>query len=170
MARLTGFQISLLTVWGVSAIAALSGSFWLAGADWSYSSSEKSMAKTMQPIGRIVAEPPQEYKEEALALRESVKLLERRNRLLTSRLDALESDFGTITASIPSGGQANIVPLSELRQQRLPDPLPDAASANNASSALQKGLKLNVQPFPLKMPGTDRAPNDAEIGEALLAR
>lgn len=169
MARLTGFQISLLTVWGMSAIAALSGSFWLTGSDWSHSSSEKSMTGSMQPIGRIVAEPPQEYKEEALALRESLKLLERRNRMLASRLDALESDIGTITASIPTGGQANIVPISQLTPQQLPAPLLDAAS-NAGQTTLQKSVKLNVQPFPLKMPGTDRAPNDSEIGEALLAQ
>lgn len=168
MARLSGFQISLLSVWGVSAIAALSGSFWLAGSDWSFSSTETSMVGTLQPIGRIIAEPPREYKEEALALRESLKLLERRNRILSARLDSLESDIGTITASVPSARQNNIAPMSELTQQRLPDPLPNAT--NSGSTTMQKSIKLSVQPFPLKMPGTNRAPSDAEIGEALLAQ
>lgn len=169
MARLTGFQISLLSVWGVSAIAALSGSFWLAGSDWSFSSNQNAMNGSVQTVGRIVAEPPLEYKEEAIALRESLRLLERRNRLLTSRLDALESDMGTITASIPTNRTTDIVPLSELTQQSLPAPLPDAVT-NDASATLQKGVKLHVQPFPLKVPGTNRAPSDAEIGEALLAQ
>ncbi|MEP0520821.1 MAG: hypothetical protein ABJO09_11990 [Hyphomicrobiales bacterium] len=167
MARLSGFQLSLLSIWGVSAIAALSGSFWLAGSDWSHSSKNSSMSGSMQTVGRIVAEPPLEYKEEALALRESLKLLERRNRMLTSRLDALESDMGTITASIPTSRTTDIVPLSELTQQSLPAPLPGASTR---STTLQKAVKLHVQPFPLKVPGTNRAPSDAEIGEALLAQ
>lgn len=123
----------------------------------------------MQANGRIIAEPPREYKEEALALRESLKVLERRNRMLASRLDALETDIGTITASIPNSGQNNIVPFSELQQQRIPDPL-SGSSTNGGSTAAQKSVKLTVQPFPLKMPGTNRAPSDAEIGEALLSR
>lgn len=168
MARLNGFQVSLLTIWGVSAIAALSGSFWLAGTDRSNTAQENSQSRPMHANGRIIAEPPREYKEEALALRESLKILERRNRMLASRLDALETDIGTITASIPNSGRNNIVPMSELQQQRIPDPLP-SSSANGGNTVAQKNVRLTVQPFPLKMPGTNRAPSDAEIGEALLA-
>lgn len=127
------------------------------------------MSRSMQANGRIIAEPPREYKEEALALRESLKVLERRNRMLASRLDALETDIGTITASIPNARQNNIVPLSDLQQQRIPDAL-SGSSANGGSTTARKSVKLTVQPFPLKMPGTNRAPSDTEIGEALLGR
>lgn len=172
MARLNSFQITLLTVWGTSAIAALGSSFWLTGSDWSSTSTNTTIAGTQQSVDRIIAEPPQEYKEEALALRESVQLLERRNRILTSRLDALESDIGTITASVPTNGQTNIVPLSQLEAQQLPQALPKSMEigTNTASRTQDQDLKVDVQPFPLKMPGTNRAPNDSEIGEALLAR
>ena len=165
MAKLSGFQITLLSVWGLSAVTALAGSFWLLENDWAKVRSQPARMAVAEPIVRnTVAQSADRYREESVALRNSVQQLERRNRVLASRLDALESDLGLITASIPSTPIIQQVSPS----QSMPRPINKPLNSNGNANLQQVG-KSYTQPFPLKMPDTGMSPTDSQIGEALLS-
>ncbi len=172
MAKLSSFQLTLLSVWGASAVAALAGSFWLLENDWATQRTQPARIATSEAVMRSSeGRTSNQYREEAIALRQSVQQLERRNRILASRLDSLESDLGLITASIPTNPAvqpSTAAPQQEFPSQTMPTPLRKPLGSNGNSN-LQEVGKTYTQPFPLKMPGTGKTPTDAQIGEALLS-
>ncbi|WP_306256855.1 hypothetical protein [Pararhizobium sp. IMCC21322] len=166
MSKANWFQISLLAIWGVSAVAALSGSFWLARADWVQAYRADANAVRAQ---QSALENPIEaalLQEELLVLREAVTRLDRQNRILMSRLESVEDESGEFTAAIPSspGQQRRMVGVQS--SQRMPAPLSNTLIQKKEIQSESRVL-TRTDPYPLKMQGTGRAPTDAEISEAL---
>jgi len=166
VSKATWFQITLLAVWGVSAVAALSGSFWLARSDWVEAYRTDADAMRVQ---QSAFENPVEaalLQEELLVLREAVTRLDRQNRILMSRLESVEDEAGEFTAAIPSN------PNPQRRVVGVPSSQQMPATLNN-TLVQKKEMHSNdrvftrIDPYPLKMQGTGRAPTDAEISKAL---
>lgn len=166
MSKTNWFQITLLAIWGVSAMAALSGSFWLARADWVQAYRADANAARAQ---QSAAENPIEaalLQEELLVLREAVTRLDRQNRILMSRLESVEDESGEFTAAIPSSPNPQRRIVGVQGSQRMP-------AALNNTLIQKKEMRSNnrvltrTDPYPLKMHGTNRAPTDAEISQAL---
>lgn len=166
MSKTTWFQITLLGVWGVSAMTALSVSFWLTQADWVHAF--KSDANSIQ-VQHIAAESPQDarqFRDEMLVLKQSVARLDRQNKILMSRLEIIEDEAGEFTAAIPSSPVSNDLEVGEARSQQMPAVLNNTLNQHNKVQSSDR-VFTRVDPYPLKLQGTDRAPTDAEISKAL---
>lgn len=168
MSKSTLFQLTLLMIWGVVALAALSGSFWLTRADWTRGLNAEALDPGDAAAARSLS-ASRRIQDEVIELRETVMRLDRQNRVLMSRLDSIESGSDLYTASIspgsaqPAPGAAN--PLS----QQMPAAL-QSGQKQQRTSVSRHNVRSSVQPFPLKIPGTGRTPTDAEIAKALMNR
>lgn len=166
MSKATWFQITLLAVWGVSAVAALSGSFWLARSDWVEAYRADADAMRVQ---QSAFENPAEaalLQEELLVLREAVTRLDRQNRILMSRLETVEDEAGEFTAAIPSSPTPPGFVVGVPSSQQMPATLNNTLIQKKEIHAKDR-VFTRIDPYPLKMQGTGRAPTDAEISRAL---
>ncbi len=169
MSKATWFQITLLAVWGVSAVAALSGSFWLARSDWVEAYRADADAMRVQ---QSAFENPVEaalLQEELLVLREAVTRLDRQNRILMSRLESVEDEAGEFTAAIPSSPNPQGFVVGVPGSQQMPATLNNTLIQKKEMNSKDR-VFTRIDPYPLKMQGTGRAPTDAEISKALKAQ
>lgn len=166
VSKTTWYQITLLAVWGISAVAALSGSFWLTKADWvqAYKANASSTEANMLVSENTV--DTRQLQDELLVLREAVTHLDRQNRILMSRLEIVENDSSQFTASVPSSPKMQERVSSQPRTQELPAAL-DNTQEMREKPDFEGHVFTRVDPYPLKMQGTNRAPTDAEISKAL---
>lgn len=166
MSKTTWFQVTLLTVWGASAMAALAVSFWLTRADWVHEFRADARSEmALQADGHGLTDP-QAFRDEVLRLKQAVNRLENQNRILLSRLEIVEDETGEFTAAISSNPDASGRTGRDPRSQQMPATLnkplmPQGKSVSNGQ------VFTRIDPYPLKLQGTDRAPTDAEISKAL---
>lgn len=166
VSKTTWFQVTLLTVWGASAMAALAVTFWLTRADWVHefrADGRPAMAQQAESHGLADA---QAFRDEMFRLKQAVNRLENQNRILLSRLEIVEDETGEFTAAISSipdaSDRSGRAPHSQRMPETLPNPLP-----NNKKSVSNGQVFTRIDPYPLKLQGSDRAPTDAEISKAL---
>lgn len=166
MSKATWFQITLLAVWGVSAVAALSGSFWLARSDWV--EAYRADADTLGAQQSAFENPVEAalLQEELLVLREAVTRLDRQNRILMSRLESVEDGAGAFTAAIPSSPNPQRSLVGTPSSQQMPATLNNTLIQKQEMHSRDR-VFTRIDPYPLKMQGTGRAPTDAEISKAL---
>lgn len=169
MSRLAWFQLTLLMIWGVVAMATLSGSFWLTRTDWAPNLNAEAFSASDAAATRNLTSVSRRMQDEIIELREVVMRLDRQNRILVSRLDSVETGSELFTASISpgSGGQSsgNADPLS----QQMPAAIRTSLEQPSGRFT-QHNVRSSVQPYPLKVPGTGRTPTNAEISKALMDR
>ncbi|MEH6728667.1 MAG: hypothetical protein V7703_21180 [Hyphomicrobiales bacterium] len=166
MSKTTWFKITLLAIWGASAVAALAGSFWLTQAEWVHAFRADANAKLMQQSGAGDLANTGPLREEVLRLRNAVKHLDNQNNILMSRLGVLEKDTGDFTANIPANQLSRGQISGEPRSQQMPGTLNKSLKQQEK---LQSGGRVftRIGPYPLKLQGTNRAPTDGEISRAL---
>lgn len=166
MPKTTWFQMTLLAIWGVSAVAALSGSFWLARADWVQAyRADANTVRVQQPL----LENPIEsalLQEELLVLRAAVTRLDRQNSILMSRLETVEDEAEDFTAAIPSSPNPQERVVSMPSSQQMPATLNNTLVQKTEMHSKNR-VFTRIDPYPLKMQDTGRAPTDAEISRAL---
>nr|WP_306266574.1 hypothetical protein [Pararhizobium sp. IMCC3301] len=169
MSRSTWFQLTLLMIWGVVAMSTLSGSFWLTRTDWAPDLNAEAFSARDAAATRNLTSASRQIQDEVIELREVVMRLDRQNRILMSRLDSVESGAELFTASISSRPQQQSPGLANPLTQQMP-----AASQTplkrQPTPVTQHNVRSSVQPYPLKVPGTDRTPTNAEIAKALMDR
>ena len=90
MSRLAWFQLTLLMIWGVVAMATLSGSFWLTRTDWAPNLNAEAFSASDAAATRNLTSVSRRMQDEIIELREVVMRLDRQNRILVSRLDATQ--------------------------------------------------------------------------------
>lgn len=167
MSKANWFQITLLAVWGASAVAALSGSFWIARADWVQAF--KADANNAMLVQQTALEDPADtalLQQELFVLREAVTRLDRQNRILMSRLEVVEDEAGEFTAAIPSSPNPQRRLIGEPSSQQMPAILSNSLTLNREMRSEDR-VFTRIDPYPLKMQGTGRAPTDDEISKAL---
>lgn len=166
VSKTTWFQITLLGVWGASAVAALAGSFWLTQAEWVHAFRADANAKLMQQsdAGDFADTGP--LREEVLRLRDAVKRLDSQNSIMMSRLGVLEKETGDFTANIPASQFSRRQMSDEPSSQQMPGTL---SKSLKQQEKLKSGGRVftRTDPYPLKLQGTNRAPTDEEISKAL---
>lgn len=147
-------------------MAALAVSFWLTRADWVHEFRADARSEmALQADGQSLTDP-QAFRDEVLRLKQAVNRLENQNRILLSRLEIVEDETGEFTAAISSNPDASSRSGREPRSQAMPATLnkplmPQGKSVSNGQ------VFTRIDPYPLKLQGTDRAPTDAEISKAL---
>ncbi len=147
-------------------MAALAVSFWLTRADWVHEFRGDARSEmALRAEGHSLTDT-QAFRDEILKLKQAVNRLENQNRILLSRLEIVEDETGEFTAAISSDPDSSGRTGRDPRSQQMP------ASLNKPLMPQQKPgsneqVFTRIDPYPLKLQGTDRAPTDAEISKAL---